>query len=294
MTRHYETLIQNLDNTLPQNDFSTNASATLSLHRLARFLHALLRTMNGDSPHPDSPPQEYDQPEHALSLSSSSSSSSIPTPDELHALLTSREDWAVERESEISRLDAENEHLRRVLGIDRAAAEANGWLVDEARELLTFRRPGPGPSHRSGSPGQLGFGGGGGGGFVRGTIPLFDQGQGQGQLGVGGGGGGGGTFMGMGMSAFNPAPGPGSGPAPGVNLGLGPSQGPVGGGGGLVGAPGGSTLQPGMRGVQGRRPAMFGRGRGGPPPPFWDGVNQPPPERLWQQQGAGAGFDLNR
>ncbi|KAM5536005.1 hypothetical protein V8D89_010263 [Ganoderma adspersum] len=287
MTRHYETLIQNLDNTLPQNDFSTNPSTTLSLHRLAHSLRALLRTMNGDSPHLDSPSQEgsdsQDPHEHDLSISSTSSSAAvIPTPDELHVLLTSREDWAVERESEITRLEAENEALRRTLGIDRAAAAANGWLDDEARDLLTFRRPPP--SHRAGSPGQLG-----GGGFVRGTIPLFDgQGPGQGQMG-GGGGGGASTFMGM--SAFNPAPGPGSGPAPGVNLGLGPSQGP----GGPVGAPGGSTLQPGMRGVQGRRPAMFGRGRGGPPP-FWDGVNQnqPPPERLWQQQGAGPGFDLNR
>ena len=290
MTRHYESLIRNLDNSLPQNDFSTNPSATLSLHHLAHSLRALLRTMNGESPHPDSPPQEGSDPqdlqEYDLSLSSTSSSAAaIPTPDELHALLTSREDWAVERESEITRLEAENEALRRTLGIDRAAAAANGWLDDEARDVLTFRRPTL--SHRSGSPGQLG-----GGGFVRGTIPLFDgQGPGQGQMG-GGGGGGASTFMGM--SAFNPAPGPGSGPAPGMNLGLGPSQGP----GGPVGAPGGSTLQPGMRGVQGRRPAMFGRGRGGPPP-FWDGVNQnqQPPERLWQQQqpqGAGPGFDLSR
>ncbi|PIL31503.1 hypothetical protein GSI_06205 [Ganoderma sinense ZZ0214-1] len=282
MTRHYETLIQNLDNALPQNDFSTNPSAADSLHRLAYSLRALLRTMNGDSPHPDTPPQEGSPPqdphEYDLSLSSTSSTAAIPTPDELHALLTTREDWAVERESEIMRLEAENEALRRTLGIDRASAAANGWLDDEARELLTFRRPAA-LSHRAGSPGQLG------GGFVRGNIPSFDS-QNQGPM---GGGGGASTFMGM--SAFNPAPGPGSGPAPGVNLGLGPSQGP----GGPVGAPGGSTLQPGMRGVQGRRPAMFGRGRGGPPP-FWDGVNQnqPPPERLWQQQGAGAGFDLSR
>ncbi|KAI1794021.1 hypothetical protein LXA43DRAFT_971651 [Ganoderma leucocontextum] len=280
MTRHYETLIQNLDNTLPHNDFSTNASATHSLHRLARSLRALLHSMNGDSPQDspqqDSPPQDSHEhdPDPVLP-------SSLPTPDELYALLTSREDWAIERESEISRLESENEHLRHMLGIDRAAAEANGWLDDEAREL-TFRRPAP--SYRSGSPGQMG-----GGGFVRGSIPSFDGGQGQGQVGVGVGGGA--SNLGIGMSpALGPAPGPGSGPAPGVNLGLGPSQGPVAGVGGPVGAPGGSTLQPGMRGVQGRRPAMFGRGRGGPP--FWEGMNQPPQERLWQTQGAG--FDLNR
>lgn len=292
MTRHYETLIQNLDNTLPQNDFFTNPSTTRSLRRLAQSLRSLLRTMDSGSPHPDSPPQEheYDQQlPHALSTASSSSS--IPTPDELHALLAAREDWAIERESEIARLEAENEDLRRTLGIDRAAAEANGWLGEEARELLTFRRPAPSSAHRSGSPGgQLGSG------FVRGNIPSFDGqgpgGQGQGQIGVGMGNGA--SNLGIGMSpALSPAPGPGPGPAPGVNIGLGPSQGPVAGAGGPVGQPGGSTLQPGMRGVQGRRPAMFGRGRGGPP--FWEGMNQqPPPERLWQQQGAGAGFDLNR
>ncbi|TBU52314.1 hypothetical protein BD310DRAFT_981965 [Dichomitus squalens] len=46
--------------------------------------------------------------------------------------------------------------------------------------------------------------------------------------------------------------------------------------------PGGSVIQPGMRGVQGRRLAMFGRGRGGPP--FWDGMNQPALERPRQIQ----------
>ncbi|KAI0673613.1 hypothetical protein C8Q78DRAFT_1018007 [Trametes maxima] len=55
--------------------------------------------------------------------------------------------------------------------------------------------------------------------------------------------------------------------------------------------------QPGMRGVQGRRPAMFGRGRGAGGPPMWEGVNvnppPPPPERQWQMQGGG-GFDLGR
>ena len=191
----------------------------------------------------------------------------IPTPAELDALLQSRDDWAMEHEAEIERLEHENEQLRRTLGIDRASAEANGWLADEAREL-TFRRHIPAPApYRSGSPGQ-------GGGIVRGNIPAFD---GQGLMGMG---------MGMGMG---PAPGPGSGPSSGVNLGLG--QGPGSGPGGPVGMPGGSMIQGGMRGMQGRRPAMFGRGRGGPP--MWDGVNQQPmQERPWQMQGGG--FDLSR
>ena len=222
MTRHYETLIQNLDNSLAQNDLSTNTSATLSLHRLAQSLRALLHSMNGEAlpdspsqedPHaqPQQPPQQY----HALP-------STVPSPAELDLLLQSRDDWATEREAEIARLEHENEQLRRTLGIDRASAEANGWLADEAREL-TFRRHIPAPApYRSGSPGQ-------GGGIVRGNIPAFD---GQGLMGMG---------MGMGMG---PAPGPGSGPSSGVNLGLG--QGPGSGPGGPVGMPGGSMIQGGI------------------------------------------------
>ncbi|TBU62133.1 hypothetical protein BD310DRAFT_872393 [Dichomitus squalens] len=257
LTRHYETLIQNLDNSLAHNDLSTNTSATLSLHRLAQSLRALLYSISGehpaDSPSQDDPHGQHGQ-HHALP-------SSVPTPEELDALLQSRDDWAIEREAEIARLERENEQLRRTLGIDRASAEANGWLEDEAREL-TFRRHVAAPApYRSGSPGQAGV--------VRGNIPLFD---GPGQIG-----------MGMG-----PAPGQGSGPAPGPNMGP-PGQGPGAGPGGPVGMPGGSVIQPGMRGVQGRRPAMFGRGRGGPP--FWDGMNQPAQERPWQIQG---GFDMNR
>ncbi|TBU50029.1 hypothetical protein BD309DRAFT_908551 [Dichomitus squalens] len=254
LTRHYETLIQNFDHSLAQYDLSTNTSATLSLHRLAQSLRALLYSISGEHP-ADSPSQNDPHGQHhALS-------SSVPTPEELDALLQSRDDWAIEREAEIARLERENEQLRRTLGIDRASAEANGWLEDEARELTVRRHIAAPAVYRSRRPGQAGI--------LRGNIPLFD---GPGQIG-----------MGMG-----PAPGQGSGPAPGPSMGP-PGQGPGAGPGGPVGMPGGSVIQPGMRGVQGRRLAMFGRGRGGPP--FWDGMNQPALERPRQIQ---PGFDMNR
>lgn len=71
----------------------------------------------------------------------------------LDRLLDNREDWAMEREAEIARLEQENEELRRLLGIDRASAEEKGWLADEAREL-TFSRHIPLDSSRSSSPTQ--------------------------------------------------------------------------------------------------------------------------------------------
>lgn len=273
MTRHYEGLIQDLHTSLVQNDLSSNTAATLSLHRLAHNLRSLIRSMNGELPDDaePSPPPDPSQAHDPSLLPSSSSSSSVPTPEELNSLLKTREDWAIEREHEIARLDSENEYLRRVLGIDRASAAANGWLDDESRELSFFhgRRHFATAPYRTSSPaGQLGV--------VRGNLPSFEAVAHM----VGGS-----SNMGMGMGiGIGPAPGPGAGgPAPG------PPPLPGTPGGGPVGMPGGSVIQPGMRGVQGRRTAMFGgRGRGGPP--YYDG-NQNGQERPWQMQG---GFDLGR
>ena len=111
MTRHYETLIQNLDVSLAQNDFSTNTATTLSLHRLAQSLRSLLLSMNGESSSPShSPSSSASDPMHAYDpellgydppdLPTRAPSSTVPTPAELDALLGAREDWAVEREAE--------------------------------------------------------------------------------------------------------------------------------------------------------------------------------------------------
>lgn len=273
MTRHYETLIQSLDTSLIQNSFANNADATESLYRLAQHLRSLMRAMNGEDPaslppHPQESSSPHD-PSQAHEPSASSSHPSIPSFDEVNSLLSTREEWAIEREAEIARLEHENEELRRMLGIDRASAEANGWLEDEAREL-TFRRHFTTAPYRASSPGQLGV--------VRGNIPSFDNASHM----VGGN-------MGMGMG-MGPGPGPGSGPAPGGGMMVPPGQGA--GGGGPVGMPGGNMIQPGMRGMQGRRTAMFGgRGRGNGPP-MWDGMNQNTQDRPWQMQGGA--FDLGR
>lgn len=62
-----------------------------------------------------------------------------------------RSDWALERESEIARLEKENEELRRLLGIDEGSVAAKGVSVDldrvDSGRFSTFlssaRRRGP-------------------------------------------------------------------------------------------------------------------------------------------------------
>ncbi|KAI0660548.1 hypothetical protein C8Q70DRAFT_932825 [Cubamyces menziesii] len=293
LTRHYEALMQTLDNSLPQTDLSNNDATTLSLYRLAHNLRALLQSLNGESsetpqhahPGTQNPAEDSEHPAESTedlvqpsTTPPARESSEAPT---LDALLDTRDDWALSREAEIARLERENEELRRALGIDRASAEANGWLEDEAREL-TFRRQIPVHPYplqqqhsqqqfqqlqqqqqqlqRAGSPGQ------------RPGLPSSFEAAAH----MAGGG-----MVGMGPQG------------PGGPMGQGP-----GGMGGPPGAGGGGPMgmqgmgQPGMRGVQGRRPAMFGRGRGGGAPPMWEGMNpsQPPAERPWQMQGGG-GYD---
>ncbi|EIW64041.1 uncharacterized protein TRAVEDRAFT_138454 [Trametes versicolor FP-101664 SS1] len=258
LTRHYEALMQSLDSSLASTDLSHNTTTTLSLHRLAQTLRVLLQSLNGEPSELHPPP---DEPTSAIAAPS----------DPLATLLDARDDWALERETEISRLERENEELRRALGIDRASAEANGWLADEAREL-TFRRyipttyPG---QYRTGSPA----------GMQRQGIPAFD---------------GMGMNMNMSMNMMGGGGGPnqgqgGQGPMP---MQQGPGQGP---GGVPMVMQGPGMGQPGMRGAQGRRPAMFGRGRGSGGQPPWEVVtlNGPPQDRPWQMQGGG-GFDLGR
>ncbi|KAI0830790.1 hypothetical protein BC628DRAFT_902914 [Trametes gibbosa] len=300
LTRHYEILMQSLDASLAQTDLSHDTSTTISLHRLAHNLGALLDSLNGEasdapaapaaSAAASSPPQSQSQPQPHPPPAAS------PSPPPTLAAFLPRDDWAHEREVEIARLAAENEALRRTLGIDRASAAANGWLADEAREhaLRRYIPPAAYPPRPAGSPRQIGL--------QRPGMPVFDGAVGapqQGQGGGGGGGGGGGmnvsmnsvnmnmnvnmnvNMMGGGQGGAGPMPmqqGQGQGPGPGGQMGMQQGMG-----------------QPGMRGVQGRRPAMFGRGRGAGGNPMWEGMNPgaPPQERPWQMQGNG-GFDLAR
>jgi hypothetical protein len=117
--RHYESLLQASESHSVQSDQSNSTATSISLLRLSQNLRALIRCVAGK--------QSPDEP-------SSSDTRSSPTPeDDLLAYITDF-DWATERETEISRLEQENEHLRQLLGIDDASALQNGLLTDEERE----------------------------------------------------------------------------------------------------------------------------------------------------------------
>ena len=124
-----------------QQDLSSNLAIANSLQRLTESLHGLLHSMAGEDPaesHRDNEPMKLEESEELLDR-----------------LLDNREDWAMERESEIARLEHENEELRKQLGIDKASIEARGWLEDEARELANSRYV-PIHSPRASSPGGQG------------------------------------------------------------------------------------------------------------------------------------------
>ena len=215
------------DTVSQQVDFSNNPGYTSSLLRLSESLHALLHSMSGEEPpertgevHDPTKPNESDE-------------------ELLTRLLENQEDWALERETEISRLEEENERLRKVLNIDKTSIEALGWTNEDDPEL-TYQPfvplPPPPISPRQSAPRPL----------PPGT-----------------------TFVNM----------PNIQVQSNLTAGLIPPQRTM------------ENMQ-GMRGMVGRRPAMFGqRGRGGGPP-VWDGghVQQGTPERPWQAQ---VGLDLS-
>jgi hypothetical protein len=108
-----------------QADLTSSTAIADSLQRLSKHLHALLHSMAGEDPPESHRDGSTRRPEEEAEL--------------LKQLLDNREDWAFERETEIERLEKENEELRKLLGIDFANIEAKGWLEDEQRELALSR-----------------------------------------------------------------------------------------------------------------------------------------------------------
>ncbi|KAH8099705.1 hypothetical protein BXZ70DRAFT_1065230 [Cristinia sonorae] len=325
LVRHYEKLMQSRE-TSPQSDPSNNTNIAISVHRLADLLRALTRSMAGDEAPESHQPQQLQPkplpssstyPPNPYGQSTTTTSSPPPPPDSssdppnaiddtialLDSLLGDQEDWAHERETEIQRLERENDELRKRLGIDAGTAQRNGWLEDEARDLLLSRYT---PIHPHGGGG----GGGGGGGLGRSSSPGILGGRHERA---------GSPVLGMGMfSGMRPPPSPfmnvlsnqhnntntNSNHNNNYNNNIVPSHdfnpqtqtafgnqisvhhqpstgghntslasqaardlagvGGVGAGGGGGGVGGGGGGGGGgLRGMQGRRPAMFGRGRGG-------------------------------
>ncbi|KAI0081147.1 hypothetical protein K474DRAFT_1695282 [Panus rudis PR-1116 ss-1] len=232
LTRHYENLLLSRDTSALHADLSSNANIAHSVERLAHNLRNLMRAMAGEDPEsqphyqfqqiqqislssprdqqqpqesPTYPPPPYPsvEPEAGPSNSNSSTTPLHPEDEQLLNILNSQPDWALARESEIARLEAENEALRQLLGIDQKNAEERGWTKNERTELEglskyeripkqkedDFLLGGREGSPREGSPSlgmmgnlNVGVGGGGPGGM----------------MGLGGGGMGGGGGAGMG------------------------------------------------------------------------------------------------
>ena len=180
-----------------------------------------------------------------------------------------REDWALERESEIVRLEKENDELRRMLGIDPASLAEKGVTLDLDREesgrFSTLRLDPTRKRSESGSSGS------------RFSTWNFDNEPPQQQER---------TWAGWEPNVAQPQPQPQ------------PQQAPVGNGPPLQRAmdiPSGSRIQ------QPRRPPMFTR-NAVPAPPVSVGPNRIIPSSPWGQQSVldrawsqgGSTLDLSR
>lgn len=150
LTRHYESLLQARESHAMSTDLSASTSVAQSVQRLAHHLRCLLRAMAGEEPdeaHFHNMDPDYDG---SLMVDLKELEALVDALDESGALgyhgSEGREDWALERESEILRLEQENEELRRLLEIDQGSMDAKGITVDldrmesSGRTFLSSRR----------------------------------------------------------------------------------------------------------------------------------------------------------
>ncbi|KAH8835053.1 hypothetical protein DL96DRAFT_1572676 [Flagelloscypha sp. PMI_526] len=161
LTRHYESLIYARETQALNTDLHSTADVAHSLQRLTHHLRALLRSMAGEDafPEDDLSPSSFD-PHEGFPHDDAGQSlldghpffsehfqqrhqPSFVDLNELGTLLDElekhgygegpREEWAVEREKEISRLEEENAQLRKMLGIDEESMREKGLDVDPSR-----------------------------------------------------------------------------------------------------------------------------------------------------------------
>ncbi|KAF9021758.1 hypothetical protein BDZ89DRAFT_957210 [Hymenopellis radicata] len=155
LTRHYEALFMTRENQTLSTDLTSSTNMSRSLQNLSHSLRNLLRSMAGENPeedeHPNDSESDYDCQEELI------------TPSQLESLLNyldksehygdaGREDWATEREYEISRLERENEELRKMLGIDAESIAQSGINMDaEIKRMDRGRHPELSQRHRPSS-----------------------------------------------------------------------------------------------------------------------------------------------
>lgn len=146
LTRHYESLLQARESHAMSTDLSASTTVAQSVQRLAHHLRCLLRSMAGEDP----------DEAHFHNLDPDYDGSFLVDLKELEELVDAlddngqgsggREDWGLEREAEILRLEQENEELRRLLEIDQGSMDAKGLTIDpdrmesSGRTFLSSRR----------------------------------------------------------------------------------------------------------------------------------------------------------
>lgn len=126
-------------------ELSANSNVSASLQRLSQNLRLLLRSLGGeDSDTPEAPEGQGLDEENAGG----------------YAGTEGREDWALERECEIARLETENDELRKLLGIDAATVKAHGINDEDLEQRRAMpQRPQLGSSMGlGGSPGENNWG----------------------------------------------------------------------------------------------------------------------------------------
>ncbi|EAU92312.2 hypothetical protein CC1G_00531 [Coprinopsis cinerea okayama7 len=155
LTRHYESLLLARDSHSLSTDLTSSTSIMQSLQRLAHHLRALLRTMAGEDPE-EADFHMMDPDYDGSGIDLKELESLIDALDERgapgYAGIEGRQDWALEREAEIARLEQENEELRRLLEIDQKTMEEKGITLDlerfESGRTILSRRPPPEDFHQ--------------------------------------------------------------------------------------------------------------------------------------------------
>jgi len=120
MTRFYEQLLANRDGEIAAHHLLANATISRSLARISQLLRDTVRAANGEGPRKE---EEAGKREGR----------GYTTP----AISLSDEDWSLERECELVRLEKENEDLRRLLGLGLDGEKED--LV--ARRIVAARNP---------------------------------------------------------------------------------------------------------------------------------------------------------
>ncbi|KDR85558.1 hypothetical protein GALMADRAFT_132240 [Galerina marginata CBS 339.88] len=134
LTRHYEALLTSRDSQTLSSDLTINPNMAQSLQRLSHYLRGLMKTMAGEN---YDPYQNVDPDYDGLGIEAVDLQELTTLLESLDERSTAgypgtegRQDWAIERECEISRLEQENEELRQMLGIDEANMTARGVTLD--------------------------------------------------------------------------------------------------------------------------------------------------------------------